>query len=99
VDDGIATGATILSAAQWLKTKQNCCKILIVSVPVAPPPSLQSSNLNEDIMSKLNLIANKVIILYRPEQFYSVGKFYRHIEQVGDAEVRGIMKRHGHRPL
>src|SRR5215217_9546638 len=42
VDDGIATGATILSAAQWLKTKQNCCKILIV--PVAPPhpcPPLQ----------------------------------------------------------
>src|SRR5947208_309560 len=45
VDDGIATGATMLSAAQWLKTKQNCCKILIVAVPVAPPPpSLQSSN-------------------------------------------------------
>jgi len=24
VDNGIATGATILSAAQWLKVKQNC---------------------------------------------------------------------------
>lgn len=32
VDDGIATGETILSAAQWLKAKQNCCKMLIVAV-------------------------------------------------------------------
>src|SRR5919202_1403251 len=38
VDDGIATGATILSAAQWLKIKQNCCNILLVAEPVAPPP-------------------------------------------------------------
>ena len=99
VDDGIATGATILSAAQWLKTKQNCCKMLIVAVPVAPPPpSLQSSS-NEDIVSKLNQIANKVIILYRPEPFYSVGQFYKQFEQVSDTEVREIMIRHGHRPL
>jgi predicted phosphoribosyltransferase len=101
VDDGIATGATILSAAQWLKTKQNCCKMLIVAVPVAPPPpppSLQSSS-NEDIVSKLNQIANKVIILYRPEPFYSVGQFYKQFDQVSDTEVREIMIRHGHRPL
>jgi putative phosphoribosyl transferase len=100
VDDGIATGATILSAAQWLKTKQNCCKMLIVAVPVAPPssPSLQSSS-NDDIVSKLNQIADKVIILYRPEPFYAVGQFYRIFEQVSDSEVREIMKRHGHRPL
>jgi putative phosphoribosyl transferase len=35
VDDGIATGAKMLSAAQWLKTKQNCQE-LIIAVPVAP---------------------------------------------------------------
>jgi putative phosphoribosyl transferase len=35
VDDGIATGATIISAAQWLKTKQSC-KELVIAVPVAP---------------------------------------------------------------
>jgi putative phosphoribosyl transferase len=35
VDDGIATGATMFSAAQWLKTKQNCQE-LIIAVPVAP---------------------------------------------------------------
>src|SRR5919206_2129819 len=97
VDDGIATGATMLSAARWLKTKQNCCKMLIIAVPVAPPssPSLQSSS-NEDVVTKLNQIADKVIILYRPEPFYSVGQFYKHFEQVSDAEVREIMIRHGY---
>jgi predicted phosphoribosyltransferase len=100
VDDGIATGATMLSAARWLKTKQNCCKMLIVAVPVAPSssPSVQSSS-NEDVVSKLNRIADKVLILYRPETFYSVGQFYKQFEQVSDAEVREIMRRHGHGPL
>jgi putative phosphoribosyl transferase len=86
VDDGIATGATILSAAQWLKTKQNCCKMLIVAVPVAPP----------DIIYKIKEIADKVIVLYSPEIFGSVGRFYTNFEQVSDNEVREIMKRHGY---
>ena len=100
VDDGIATGATMLSAAQWLKTKENCCKMLIIAVPVAPPSSqsLQSSS-NDDVVSKLNQIADKVIILYRPEPFHSVGQFYKQFEQVSDAEVREIMIRHGHGAL
>ena len=74
--------------------------MLIIAVPVAPPssPSLQSSS-NEDVVTKLNQIADKVIILYRPEPFYSVGQFYKHFEQVSDAEVREIMIRHGYRPL
>ena len=56
VDDGIATGATIIAAAQWIKedNKYNCKK-LIVAVPVAPA--------NEDTVIKLNQIADKVIIL------------------------------------
>ena len=99
VDDGIATGATILSAAQWLKTRQNCCKILIVAVPVAPPPPSQTSSSNEDIVSKLNQIADKVIVLYRPDPFYAVGQFYEHFNQVEDTEVKEIMKRHGYRPM
>src|SRR5919197_1118450 len=89
VDDGIATGATILSAAQWLRTKQNGCKMLIIAVPVAPP----------DVIDKINELSDKVIVLYTPEIFGSVGRFYRNFEQVSDAQVREIMIRHGHRPL
>src|SRR5919197_3036488 len=66
VDDGIATGATILSAAQWLKTKQNCCKVLMVAVPVAPA----------DVIHNINDLSDKVIVLYTPEIFGSVGRFY-----------------------
>jgi putative phosphoribosyl transferase len=89
VDDGIATGATILSAAHWLRTKHNCCKMLIIAVPVAPP----------DVIDKINELSDKVIVLYTPEVFGSVGRFYRNFEQVSDAEVREIMIRHRHRPL
>ena len=97
VDDGIATGATVLSAARWLKTKQNCCKMLIVAVPIAPPtPPLLHRSSDNDIIYRLNQIADKVIILYRPEPFYSVGQFYSHFEQVNDNEVREIMKRYGY---
>ena len=35
VDDGIATGATIVASANWLKNKQRCRKLL-TAVPVAP---------------------------------------------------------------
>ena len=89
VDDGIATGATMLSAAQWLKTKQNCCKILIVAVPVAPP----------DMVDNIKKVSDKVIVLYLPAIFGSVGRFYSYFEQVSDDEVRDIMKRHGYMPL
>jgi putative phosphoribosyl transferase len=41
VDDSIATGATILSAAQWLN-KQHQCKKINTAVPVAPPSPSRS---------------------------------------------------------
>src|SRR5205085_4367002 len=58
VDDGIATGATIISAAQWLKTKQSCQE-LIIAVPVAP----------RDTVDRLKQIIgnnDKVLVLYSP---------------------------------
>ena len=89
VDDGIATGATMLSAAQWLKTKQNCQE-LIIAVPVAP----------RDTVDRLKqLIGNndKVLVLYSPEPFIAVGQFYEDFGQVSDDEVKKIMKRHGYK--
>jgi predicted phosphoribosyltransferase len=88
VDDGIATGATILSAVQWLKTKQNCQEI-IIAVPVAP----------HDTVDRLKQIvgkSDKVIVLNSPVQFISVGQFYWDFGQVTDSEVKKIMKRHGY---
>ncbi|MGZ5485157.1 MAG: phosphoribosyltransferase [Nitrososphaeraceae archaeon] len=86
VDDGIATGATILAAVKWLKEK-HYCKRLIVAVPVAP---LESS-----IVNKLNQIADKVIVIFSPYDFAAVGQFYEHFDQVSDKEVKEIMTKYG----
>ena len=86
VDDGVATGATIISAAQWLRLKLNC-KNIVVAVPVAP---------HGDSIDKLSEIADKLIILSTPEPFYSVGQFYENFNQVDDNEVKEIMRKHGY---
>jgi putative phosphoribosyl transferase len=85
VDDGIATGATILASANWLKNKQRCSKLLI-AVPVAP----------RSMLKNLNQVANDVIALYTPEDFMAVGAFYQNFAQIEDDEVKEIMKRHGY---
>jgi putative phosphoribosyl transferase len=85
VDDGIATGATILASTRWIKDKQNC-KQLIIAVPIAP----------REILGDLNDIADKVIVLHTPEPFGAVGRFYREFNQVSDDEVKEIMKNHQH---
>ena len=85
VDDGIATGATILAAVKWIKEKQHC-KRLIVAVPVAPAES--------NILDKLNQIADKVIVIFTPYDFAAVGQFYEHFDQVSDKEVKEIMNKY-----
>jgi len=85
VDDGIATGATILAAVKWIKKKQHS-KRLIVAVPVAPAES--------NILDKLNQIADKVIVIFTPYDFAAVGQFYEHFDQVTDKEVKEIMNKY-----
>jgi len=82
VDDGIATGATILASAKWIKDKHNC-KQLIIAVPLAP----------REILEDLNRAADKVS-LYTPEPFGAVGRFYQDFNQVSDEEVKEIMKKY-----
>ncbi|KAA2282785.1 phosphoribosyltransferase [Candidatus Nitrosocosmicus agrestis] len=85
-DDGIATGATILAAAQWIVKDIHNYEKFIVAVPVAPRTS--------EIIEKLKQMANKVIILNTPIEFSAVGQFYRNFEQVSDEEVKAIMKKY-----
>jgi putative phosphoribosyl transferase len=86
VDDGIATGATMLASAQWIKNKQHCKK-LVIAVPVAP----------REILDDLNQVADEVIVLYSPLSFEAVGQFYQDFSQVSDNEVKEIMKKYGYR--
>ncbi|WP_458743504.1 phosphoribosyltransferase family protein [Candidatus Nitrosocosmicus sp. T] len=68
VDDGIATGSTIIASAEWVKNNFNC-KQLIVAVPVAPA--------RDETVNKLANIADDVVILHMEEAFSAVGQFYR----------------------
>ena len=84
VDDGIATGATILVAALWVKKQKP--KKVIIAIPVGSKDSIQ----------KLKKIADEVVVLYAPDFFNAVGEFYKDFEQVEDESVLGIMRKYGY---
>lgn len=84
VDDGIATGATILVAALWVKKQKP--KKVIIAVPVGSKDSIQ----------KLKKIADEVVVLHSPDFFSAVGEFYKDFEQVEDESVLGIMRKYGY---
>jgi putative phosphoribosyl transferase len=86
VDDGIATGATLIASAQWIKTNHNCKK-LIVAAPVAP----------RDTFNILKNSADEIIVLYTPDPFISIGRFYEEFDQVSDEQVKEIMRKYGYR--
>jgi putative phosphoribosyl transferase len=85
VDDGIATGATMFVAIEWVKKQKP--KQIIVAIPVGP----------RDTIEKLNEAVDKVVVLQSPLYFNAVGEFYREFEQVDDYEVQEIMSKHGYK--
>jgi len=85
IDDGIATGATMFAAIDWVR-KQNPRR-LIVAIPVGPKETIE----------RLSHVA-EVVVLEAPEFFNAVGEFYEQFEQVDDSEVVVILKAHGHKP-
>lgn len=70
VDDGIATGMTMAVAAQAIKDKQ--VKEAWICAPLAPP----------DLIPRLELWGDRVLILATPSPFFSVGRFYQSFAQV-----------------
>jgi len=85
VDDGIATGATLMASARWIRSTHNC-KRLIIAAPVAP----------DDILNDLNRLADTVVVLHTPDPFIAIGRFYEDFGQVSDSEVIEIMKKYGY---
>lgn len=80
IDDGLATGATMISALHALRAKQP--EKLICAVPVAPP----------DTLEKVASYADEVVCLETPEWFQAVGQFYMDFPQVEDEEVIEILR-------
>jgi putative phosphoribosyl transferase len=75
VDDGIATGHTILSAIKMLR-RQNPDKI-VIAVPVAP---LEAAK-------KIRQQVDDFICIYTPTDFHGVGQYYTNFNQVSDEEA------------
>jgi putative phosphoribosyl transferase len=75
VDDGIATGASLLAALQTLQTRK--AKSIILAVPVAPPEAL----------NKLCGYCDKVICPVQPDNFEAVGLWYDDFSQTSDQDV------------
>jgi putative phosphoribosyl transferase len=76
VDDGIATGATMIACLRQLRDLD--AEQITVAVPVAP----------EDIKQKLQDEADKIIVLETPAFFGAVGSHYDNFEQVTDSEAK-----------
>jgi len=77
VDDGIATGSTLMAALQATRA-QNPLE-LIVAVPVAPPERLPA----------LKRWCDEIVCLTAPEEFMAVGEFYDDFSQLDDGDAAG----------
>jgi len=84
VDDGLATGSTMISALHALRSKNPV--ELICAVPVAPP----------DAVEKVGDSADRVVCLSTPLNFSAVAQFYREFRQVTDEEVIALLSAPAH---
>ena len=80
VDDGLATGYTMLAAIKYVKSKNP--KKVVAAVPVAAQDSLE----------KVKKIVDEVICLHVPVFFGAVGSFYQDFMQLDDKEVRSYLE-------
>jgi putative phosphoribosyl transferase len=79
VDDGIATGASMLAAVRAVRAA-GPAKI-VVAVPVAPPTAYH----------QLSEAADDVVCVAVPASFLAVGEHYRDFSQTSDDEVRDLL--------
>ncbi len=79
VDDGVATGSTMLAALRALRQAQPAR--LILAIPVGPPDTIQ----------RLGQECDQVVVLATPEPFWAVGRFYTHFGQTSDEEVIALL--------
>lgn len=80
VDDGLATGATMVAALHSLRAQHPAR--LVCAVPVA----------SREALAMVQPLADEVVCLEAPPDFEAVGQFYRDFTQVEDDEVVRLLK-------
>lgn len=81
VDDGIATGATVIAAAEWIKKYKP--RRLIIASPVAP----------KRVIKILKNEADQIKVIRIPSNFKTVEQFYQYFDAPSDDQILEIAKR------
>ena len=81
IDDGIATGATMMAAIEALQ--QQKAKNIVVATPVAEVSTTQ----------KIKQQAHEFVCLLIPDELDAVGKWYQDFSQTSDEEVNALLKK------
>lgn len=81
VDDGVATGHTLLLALKELKRYKP--KKIIVTLPVCP----------QELVATIKQYADEVYCLLTPATFTGVSQFYRYFPQVSDEQAIALLQR------
>jgi predicted phosphoribosyltransferase len=79
VDDGIATGASMLAAVRAIRSAAPAK--IVIAVPVAPPTAYR----------QLAGAADDLVCVEVPAAFMAVGEYYRDFSQTSDDEVRELL--------
>lgn len=80
VDDGLATGATMIAALEAVREAGP--KKLICAIPVAPAERLP----------QIRPYCDDLVCLHESDSFAAVGQFYVHFDQVDDEAVLELLK-------
>jgi putative phosphoribosyl transferase len=79
IDDGLATGNTMLAAVRHARSLQPAR--VIVGVPVG----------SADACNRLRNEVDDLVCLATPDSFFAVGEWYRDFQQVNDSEVEHLL--------
>lgn len=79
VDDGVATGNTLIAAIKLIRQAQP--KKIIVGIPVGPG----------HIINKIRVIADEVVCLIVNDFLESVGQYYKDFSEVSDNEMKKLL--------
>lgn len=80
VDDGVATGSTVIAAAKSLTNRYSVRRILL-AIPV----------IERNTYEKLKNIFDEIVPLKIPQSLHAVGEFYQEFEQVKNDEVKKLL--------
>jgi predicted phosphoribosyltransferase len=84
VDDGAATGSTIIAASRSLRKKYNPT-FIIVAITVSPTSTI-------DLLRSESIDHVEVIISPNDGNFRSVEQFYQNFDQISDNEILDIIR-------